>query len=227
LTGHATRSTTRGWRGSCRRFAPAAIAAAIIVGCSVEKHHDLLSFFFDGVPAPAAGRPGAGGGPGAGGRPVPMPIVSAHSAFAERRCEDCHGETGGFGVVISGFSSLDATVCRTCHSQVGEEFPRMHGPVAAQECLWCHWAHESTYPHLLSAGTPELCLGCHGFELRDRPQPAEHEDLGRDCLDCHRGHGGQQQYFLKPPEPGPQDTAETESEPTEFEPRESGETEME
>jgi hypothetical protein len=46
--------------------------------------------------------------------------------------------------------------------------------------------------------SPDLCLACHRFELLGPRQPPEHEDLDRDCLDCHLGHGGERQYFLKP-----------------------------
>ena len=199
-----------------------AVAVIVVAGCSVEKNHELLSFFFDGVPEPGTGVPGAAGAAGTGGRPAPRPIVSSHSAFRERRCEDCHGETGGFGLVVTGFSDLDATVCRNCHGQVLEQYPRMHGPVAAQECLWCHWPHESTNPYLLAQAPPDLCLGCHGFELRGLPQPPEHADLGRDCLDCHRGHGGPQRYFLKRLDAAPPAAGETETTPSGIEPKEAG-----
>jgi predicted CXXCH cytochrome family protein len=204
-----------------------AIAVIVFAGCSVEKNYELLSFFFDGVPEPATGVPGAADAADAGRRPAPPRIVSSHSAYAERRCEACHGETGGFGLVVSGFSELDSMVCRKCHGQVPAEYRRMHGPVTAQECLWCHRPHESAYPHLLAQRSPELCLGCHGFELRSLPQPPEHEDLARTCLDCHRGHGGQQRYFLRPREAVPADTGETESTSSGIEPKDAGETDIE
>ncbi|MHC4979930.1 MAG: cytochrome c3 family protein [Planctomycetota bacterium] len=227
LTGHARRSTTGSWKAVCRRLAPVAIAVAVFVGCSVEKHYELLSFFFDGVPDPVTGVPSGTGARGAEGRPAPLAIVSSHSAFAERRCEDCHGDTGGFDLVVTGFAELDATVCGNCHAQVTEEYPRMHGPVTAEECLWCHWPHESPYPYLLAQASPDLCLGCHGFELRGLPQPPEHEDLGRDCLDCHHGHGGPQRYFLRPLDTWPADTTETDSTPSGIEPKEAGEPDPE
>jgi len=223
LTAHARRSTTWRWKGGCRWLAPVAVAVVVVAGCRVEKNYELLSFFFDGVPQPGTGVPA---GAGAAGRPAPRVIVSSHSAFTERRCEECHGETGGFGLVVSGFSDLDAAVCGNCHAQVMQEYPRMHGPVTALECLWCHWAHESPEPHLLAQASPDLCLGCHGFELRGLPQPPEHVDLGRDCLDCHRGHGGEQHYFLKPPETAPADTGESESTSSGIEPKEAGASDL-
>jgi predicted CXXCH cytochrome family protein len=226
LTAHARRSTTGGGKGGSRWLAPVAVAAIVVAGCSVEKHYELLSFFFDGVPQPGTGVP-SGVGAGAPGRPGPVVIVSSHSAFAERRCEECHGDTGGFGLVVSGFSDLDATVCRNCHAEVAQEYPRMHGPVTAQECLWCHWAHESPNPHLLAQASPDLCLGCHGFELRGLPQPPEHSDLERDCLDCHHGHGGPEPFFLKPADTWASEAGEAESTWSGEKPKEAGASDAE
>jgi predicted CXXCH cytochrome family protein len=228
VTSDARRSRTGSWRLGGRWLDRAAVAVVIVLaGCNAEKHYELLSFFFDGVPEPgsAAGAPGTPlGQPGPGGRARRLATVSAHSAYAERRCENCHGDTGGFGLVVSGFSQLGADVCRSCHTEVLTEYPRTHGPVAAQECLWCHRAHESPYPRLLAQPSPDLCLGCHGFELRSLPQPPEHEDLGRNCLDCHHGHGGQQRYFLRSLAAKPAGTGETESE---IEPKQGRENDLE
>lgn len=167
----------------------------IWTGCSVEKNYEVLSFFFDGVPEPNAGavgerRPGAAG---AGA----LPIVSAHEAYVERRCDECHRGAGQFGLVAEGFGEIDAGVCMNCHGDVPREYPVMHGPVAAKECLWCHRAHESPYEHLLATPSPELCLDCHSFGVMSGPQIPEHMDLERSCLDCHLGHGGQTRWLLR------------------------------
>ncbi|MFG0251583.1 MAG: cytochrome c3 family protein, partial [Phycisphaerales bacterium JB038] len=62
---------------------------------------------------------------------------------------------------------------------------------------WCHAPHESTVRPLLRVGGAELCLQCHGFEMESTPTIPEHEDLERNCLDCHHGHGGDDRYFLR------------------------------
>jgi predicted CXXCH cytochrome family protein len=166
-------------------------------GCSIEQHYGVLSFFFDGVPQPGSVTT-ATGGVGATGRRVPgtpAVTVSAHTAYAERRCEDCHGPSTNFGFVVSGFSKLGNETCAQCHDDIQTAWPRVHGPVAAGDCLWCHQPHESPYPALLAQGSPDLCLQCHAFELEDSPS-IPHQDLRRDCLSCHRGHGGDAPYFL-------------------------------
>lgn len=169
------------------------VAGLLWSGCSVEEHYDTLSLFFDGVPDPNAPRRTIGGGSGA-----QLAIVSQHSAFEERRCEECHGSGGEFGFVVSGFGELGSDSCLECHMEIFEAHEVIHGPVAQNECLWCHDPHESVYPHLMRDASPPLCLGCHSLELREGPLIPEHEDLDRDCLDCHYAHGGSDMRFLKP-----------------------------
>jgi predicted CXXCH cytochrome family protein len=199
-----------------RRRTRRRVGAAVIVigaggalwsGCSVEKHYEVLSFFFDGVPdpnAPAGGRLVASGTPG-----VALAVVSQHSAFEERRCSECHGKTGEFAFRVSGFSDLSSAVCMKCHADVMEEHEVIHGPVAAQECLWCHQPHESPYEDLLSYTAPKLCLDCHSLGLMGSPPIPEHMDLERSCLECHFGHGGATRAMLRPApaEPAPTETS--------------------
>jgi predicted CXXCH cytochrome family protein len=44
------------------------------------------------------------------------------------------------------------------------------------------------------------------------PQPPEHEDLQRDCRECHRAHGGEDPYFLLH-EPAAEESGSEPSEP--------------
>ena len=71
-----------------------------------------------------------------------------------------------------------------------------------EACLFCHEAHDSRYPKLLVDLSPSLCLQCHQPELQGGLTGPEHDDLGRDCLECHLSHGGHDRYFLRPSEPG-------------------------
>jgi predicted CXXCH cytochrome family protein len=201
-------------RRRTRRRVLAALAvigggAAVWSGCSVEKHYETLSFFFDGVPNPDAARttsalPGATDASG-----VALAVVSQHAAYEERRCSECHGETGEFAFRVSGFSDLTSEVCMRCHADVLDEYEVIHGPVAAQECLWCHQPHESPYEDLLSYAPPKLCLDCHNLGLMGSQQIPEHMDLERNCLDCHLGHGGATRAMLRPEpvEPAPTETS--------------------
>ena len=171
-------------------------AAALCAACSIEKNYELLSLFFDGVPRPGTAPSGAASERRPGDR-ASAAAVSAHSAYAERRCGECHGDQARFGLFGTGVSKLDASVCLNCHGQVLDEHPLLHGPVAARACLWCHQPHDSPQPFLLAAASPSLCLQCHRFQLQGAPPTPPHQDMQRDCLECHRGHGGAQRYFLR------------------------------
>lgn len=181
------------------------IASGAIVwsGCDVDRNHGTLSFFFDGVPEPAPtmvdGAPGSSPF-GRASRVSPGGAVSAHSAYLERRCTECHGERARFGFTTDGFANMGADTCIDCH-EPALDMRLLHGPVAIGECLMCHEAHVSANPLLLIEPSPALCLACHDQEMLAEGPTPHHADLARDCLDCHHGHGGDEPYFLRPPEP--------------------------
>ena len=164
------------------------VPTALAAGCSIEEHYELLTFFFDGVPDPNApvASPGA-----PGGVRVPGAVYYTHQPYEEEACAECHQASRRLML-----TRVEPTVCLKCHPDVPAQYPNMHGPVVANACLWCHAPHESTIQPLLDAPAPELCLQCHGLEMMTLPQPPEHEDLERDCLECHRAHGGEDPYFL-------------------------------
>jgi predicted CXXCH cytochrome family protein len=177
---HACRRNTRRlWYAAAFSLA----AAAVWGGCSVEKNYDLLSFFFDGVPdpnAPLTDWTVKGGLPAS---------YMAHKPFEEGRCTECHPKL--FVPVQNG-----SQVCMKCHEGKDREKARMHGPVAANACLFCHSPHDSVYPALLRRAPQQLCRQCHDQFLLDTGRVAAHADDARNCLDCHNGHGGSNAYFL-------------------------------
>ena len=183
----------RGRKGLRRRrrlviLALALSPAALWLGCSVEEHYELLTFFFDGVPDPNApvASPGA-----PGGVRVPGAVYYTHQPYAEELCAECHQASRRLML-----TRVEPTVCLKCHPDVPAQYPSMHGPVVANACLWCHAPHESTIQPLLLSRAPGLCLQCHGLEMTTVPQPPEHDDLQRDCLECHRAHGGADPFYL-------------------------------
>jgi predicted CXXCH cytochrome family protein len=160
------------------------------VGCSVEKHYALLSMFFDGVPDPALIRQGATAVEIArrtGG------VIYTHEPYRREQCGDCH--TSSVGMMLA---EVKSSVCVNCHQDVRDAYPHMHGPVAAEACLWCHAPHESTVETLLRVPSQQLCQQCHGMSLgRRRAEIPEHRDPERNCLDCHSGHGGETRAYLR------------------------------
>lgn len=182
-----------------------ALAALALWSCGTpEERYKWLSLVFDGVPLPPSMQSTIEGDED---NRIAL-VVTQHAPYAADKCSDCHGEVGKFSMSLEGYSGVTAQVCLKCHAGTREEHPWMHGPVASVECLACHEPHESRYAHLLRERAPKLCLQCHAaVDLKAGGIP-EHEDLGRDCLNCHIGHGGRDMYFLridlsppKPPEP--------------------------
>lgn len=169
----------------------APFAAAVWLGCSVQENYEVLSFFFDGVPDPSAP---IGAGSGTGGTRLPGVTYYTHEPFVEGECMACHRSPSDFQM-----SWEDSSMCLDCHADAKEGYAYVHGPVAADACLWCHAPHESTVQPLLRVESPELCLQCHGLEMQDEPRIPEHEDLSRDCSDCHYAHGDDDRFFVKEP----------------------------
>jgi len=100
----------------------------------------------------------------------------------------------------------DAAICLICHEGVPDENPVVHGAVAGMACLWCHDPHQSRFENLLRRPAPELCQQCHVQELMGAPAKSAHVSEQTNCLECHYGHGGQADYFLRNLETG-EDTA--------------------
>jgi predicted CXXCH cytochrome family protein len=176
-----------------------AIAVLLLVaaahGCTAEKRYKVLSVFFDGVPDPNAPKVVEGQSQRTmlkNGQVVQI-VVYTHKPYGENKCAACHGETSGS---FESFQKVGSTVCLTCHKNVPNEFPVMHGPVAAVECTICHHPHESTVPHLLREAPPAVCTQCHVPELLS-PTPPEHLMPDKSCLDCHVGHGGPAHKLLR------------------------------
>lgn len=175
------------------------------MGCSVQKHYDLLSFFFDGVPDPrlvASGADAVRFAKETGG------VFYTHLPYAQEQCGACHTDLSGESI-----TSVDSAVCLKCHASVVDAYPMMHGPVAAGACLFCHAPHESTIAPLIRVAGPQLCSQCHGPTFMGAPTSPVHADLQRDCRDCHGGHGGSARYFLVDKPAAPPAGADANSQP--------------
>lgn len=177
----------------------ASAALALWPACSPPTRYRVLSFFFDGVPAPGTTpqrgyptplAPALGTGEVAGGASAGRP-VQPHPPYRENRCRACHDFTSGALLRTAGEG-----LCETCHKNVPRESRYVHGPVAVRDCLVCHHYHGSPHPHLLLAEPDTVCLNCHE---RDRLITCEGRTVveGQTCLECHTGHGGDNPFFLK------------------------------
>jgi predicted CXXCH cytochrome family protein len=184
--------TTRGWRVR-PDLVVLLVLALVLGGCSSEKRYEVLSFFFDGVPDPnqPADTPG---GQRLVTRSASGTTFFVHRPFMDGDCSACH--LGEFTAFVTR-DTVPADVCMACHTQVLDQHPVMHGPVAAMACGQCHNPHRSTAPHLLRAEPRDLCLQCHSQDELGHTVVAHH-DGQTSCITCHSGHGGRDRDLLKP-----------------------------
>ena len=178
------------------------LLATIAISCAEPTRHKVLSFFFDGVPAPGGSAP-EGTEPGPTMEPAddlvatatrPAQPTFAHEPYRTGACSRCHdAESGG---LVRG---LDAGLCRMCHGGIDGELRYVHGPVAVDACTYCHHYHSAFRPNLLLREPRALCLSCH--EVADLTEGSHHQDLDGACTDCHDPHGGADRYFLRRNEP--------------------------
>ena len=167
-----------------------ALAGALLVGCGTPEHrYHVLSFFFEGVPDPAASKAMSGGKVRS---QLSGATIFVHRPYAENKCEECHANAED---IFSGLK-MRKDVCVKCHPVTATRYEKMHGPVASGQCLICHAAHQSSEEHLLKEGSPRICTQCHELGTLSPLTPA-HTDAKSACMKCHSGHGGNERYFLK------------------------------
>ncbi len=206
-----------------RRLPGAAVAAclllaALLAGCTTpEARHEVLTFFFTGVPdlvepmevggvvlseeearaAIARSRERAKFKP---------PNTWAHAPAAANQCQFCHqmgSDKGGVGARKIG-PEMVATIdklCIGCHDDKGKEFAESlgmvsHKPVSNGMCVACHDPHQGPQRYMLRLETRQkLCMVCHtGKEnFAPIPPPGPHAwvfGLKIECTECHNPHFG-------------------------------------
>lgn len=152
-------------------------------GCSVQKHYDLLSKFFDGVPDPNSVNAYMGA-------PVTESATySEHQPYTEEACFECHTDINEMLI-----SKDDSSICMKCHEGITEQYPVMHGAVTGIACLMCHNPHLSPLLNLLRDNSSAMCLQCHEVDPEKASEP--HQDTQRSCIECHNAHGGDAPFFL-------------------------------
>lgn len=174
-----------------------AVALAVLAACAGKNRHEVLSFFFDGVPPPGGFPPASStlGGPtpdvaGASGPAAAPQQFFPHTPYRESKCEGCHDATSGQLV-----RPIQEGLCLTCHARLVEEKQLVHGPVAVGDCALCHHYHGSPNQYMLLADPIKTCLNCH--DLADLSTGEHHVQADRACTDCHDPHGGDNRFFVK------------------------------
>ncbi|NQT50556.1 hypothetical protein HQ576_00810 [bacterium] len=192
--------------GRRQRFLPVSvagvvvIAAVLLLSCTPDEKHRLLTFFFDGVPPlhPVAKAAAKGKGPKGKSKPAehpsrPREVWSEHAPSRDKRsCGQCHDRKASFALLRPA-----SELCLPCHQKETRQYPRMHGPVAVGQCNLCHDAHRAPRKHLVRAAVQGLCFQCH--ERTTEGEPTRGCTRASDkaaCTTCHNPHGGTQPYYL-------------------------------
>ncbi len=183
------------------------IVFLLLASCSEGRKHEVLTFFFDGVP-PLPTQVSARTPVDPNARPAGAASVEKWRVHEPvKDCTQCHGHQPRR--VSSSKAQLVAPVpqlCYQCHSRFSALEGWVHGPVAAGDCLLCHQPHRTRTEALLRSPVPELCYQCHEtraihlIEKHDQPSYTH-------CTDCHDGHASLTKPLLRPAVVAPRNEA--------------------
>lgn len=179
------------------KYAGIVVFALVIVNCSVQKHYKTLSFFFDGVPNPAADTLIQNNTSiqqviaDSASLALRTPETYAHEPYRARQCELCHSTTS-----MGTLTNNQPELCYQCHDNLSNNYSVLHGPVDAGLCTECHNPHTSPNSKLLTQTGENLCFTCHDAETvkQDNMHTVSDE---KQCISCHNPHGGDNEFVLR------------------------------
>ena len=188
------------------------LMALTAAGCS----HQVLSFFFTGVPEPGAEQTetvAAASIEAPKRTPGVLKIEDfLHGPFGAAACKLCHLDPATRNLSAPTVRSTPAvgqqlaypweTLCTGCHSEkaavaVASSGLWQHGPVANGWCTSCHNPHKTRRQYMLTQDSNvAMCGQCHTPEaLQYTSQHASNPEA--DCMGCHNPHAGRSHFLLK------------------------------
>jgi len=167
------------------------LVAALTMGCNSATRHNVLTFFFDGVPPPrtAPSMEEAQAAPHASPAPARGVGYREHGPYAARLCNACH-EPAATNSLVAPAEDL----CLQCHD-LRRDKKYIHGPLFAGGCIVCHDPHSSQYSNLLVSESDNFCFHCHDRGSVERT--AAHVGTEGQCTFCHDAHTSNKKYLLK------------------------------
>ncbi len=176
-----------------------AIVFLLLASCDEVERHDMLTFFFDGVP-PLHGETLEVRSSGA--KKAEVTTVSPTGGWrvhkATKDCTNCHGDQRRRGFSSKVHLVAEAPhLCYQCHQEYSTLEGWVHGPVATGNCLFCHEPHKTKNEFLLLKPVPELCYQCHDLDAIHTIENHAAESY-KHCVDCHEGHASETRGLLRP-----------------------------
>ncbi len=187
----------------------------LTIGCDKYSRHEILTFFFTGVP-PIDGTEKPAGLTDSEiteEKVISPPSYwpSIHGPYDAKECDQCHvmqGKSIGTTLgVIPSFQDLprellipENELCIECHTTKSftSAFTRdlwIHGPISTGMCRACHHHHKSGFPYLLLKETSiELCSQCH---IEGLISGIDEHLRDEECTVCHNPHVGKNRFLLK------------------------------
>ena len=223
------RKKRRRFNEGMKRIGPNSLFISMIIltvlitsvsGCSQEKKHKVLTFFFTGVPPLEDEQEDELEGDKSAQAPKQPPTTVAvytHPVTAANLCNECHQTAGNFalfggrtrtasfqkGAMSPGPLVVDRKeLCIKCHkdksaAETLTDGLWLHPTSANGECYACHDPHQSTHPYVLIEEPAKICTPCHKeAEMMDKVKDKEAHRLPSDCLSCHNPHLGKDRALL-------------------------------
>ena len=187
--------------GFCLFVCSLIILFVYLSSCSSVPRHKALTFFFDGVPDPAAIKAvhdadsAAAKAKFTGKNKIPTREEIAksffHVPYKQKQCSVCHDQ-GTMGKS----KNPQPALCYKCHEDFSKKYKKVHGPVAGGFCTECHNPHMADNKNFLVRKSRQLCLYCHdsGQVLKNE---THRKTPDANCVDCHNPHGADDQRMLK------------------------------
>ncbi len=200
------------------------IAILSMSGCDKYTKHEVLTFFFTGVPsleeeeALSDGKQTKGPGYIRKKKKAPPPVLTSflHGPYDAKLCTECHTQSSGkgfksFGGTQSSKSSssfqgmiggvkASQELCTDCHMNKSTENIKnrglfAHKPVSDGMCTKCHNPHQSQFRYmLLREKSQDLCIQCH---FNGDAALSERHSNKKECILCHNAHAGKNRFLLR------------------------------